>query len=141
MPADRFRTIKPRTALVFLAVGLLQIFGTLASFDFSKSTFICQGSEKKITYALISGGYRHERAVVGNARFLSSSTNLHSCISRCCSLTWCKHAFVSQRKCYGEPCTGSPPLYRRQRSLVPTTGYLHTTSTLTPAESAQQGSI
>lgn len=27
MPADRFRTIKPRTALVFLAVGLLQIFG------------------------------------------------------------------------------------------------------------------
>lgn len=27
MPADRFRTIKPRTALVFLAFGLLQIFG------------------------------------------------------------------------------------------------------------------
>ena len=27
MPADRFRTIKPRTALVVLAFGLLQIFG------------------------------------------------------------------------------------------------------------------
>ena len=127
--------------LVWLKSFFYSVTGTLASFDFSKSTLICQGSEKKITYALISGGYRHERANVANARFLSSSTNFHGCISRCCSLTWCKHVFVSKRKCYGAPCTGGPHLYRRQRSVYPTTRYVQKTSTVTPAESAQPGSI
>lgn len=135
---ERWRDLE---VLLLLKAFFYSVTGTLASFDFSKSTLICQGSEKKITYALISGGYRHERASVGNARFLSSSTNFHGCISRCCSLTWCKHVFVSQRKCYGAPSTGSPQLYRRQRSVYPTTRYVQKTSTVTPPESALQGSI
>ena len=31
MPADRFRTIKPRTALVFLSFGLVHILGMYRS--------------------------------------------------------------------------------------------------------------
>lgn len=127
--------------LLALLKAFFSVTGTLASFDFSKSTFICQGGEKKITYALISGRYRHERPVVANARFLSSSTNLHGCISRCCSLKWCKHALVSQHNCYGAPCTGSPCLYRKQRSVAPTSRYVHKTATVTAAQSAQQGTI
>lgn len=127
--------------MVVLLKAFFSVTGTLAGFDFSKSAFICQGREKKITYAPIFGGYKHERAVVAIARFLSSSTNFHGCITRCCSLTWCKHAFVSQRKCYGASFTGRSRFHRIQRSVGPISRYAHKTAAVTPAESAYQGNI
>lgn len=123
------------------SIFFFSIKGTYASFDFSKSTHICKGSERRIIYALVSGSYRHEQAFIAHGRFLSSSINLRGCVARCCSLKWCKHALVSQHKCYGTACGERRCLYRRRRRAGVTTRFDHKSASVTTVQSVHKGTI
>lgn len=116
MPADYLRTIKSLTTLALCLFSLLQITGTRTSFDYSKSTFTCEGDGKVITYGFLSAKYQVYRPSPAYTRFLSSVTNFHGCVRRCCRLKWCKYALLSRRECYPSSCSERLCLYRKLRN-------------------------
>lgn len=91
------------------------ITGTLTSFDYSKSTFTCEGDGKEINFGFLSARYQVDRPLPAYNRLLSSTTNFHGCIRRCCRLKWCKYAFLSRHKCYPSSC-GERPCRRLRKN-------------------------
>lgn len=99
---------------------LCWIAGTFASFDYSASTFICERNGKNISYEFLSRINGYAKIWRGGIRFLSAQTNFYGCVFHCCEFTWCQHAVLWQRKCFGSSCRNRSCLdgYSRSFSLL-----------------------